>query len=148
MEELIVLDESYLPQMTELFRSVFTREPWNDDWSDLEMLEQYVREVSGGYLSLNYGLFIDGRLAALSMGEIRHWWEGTNYNINELCVAYDLQGQGIGTRFLKMIEADVRKRGAAGIFLQTEADRPSFDFYRKQGYRTLTPHLSMFKLLK
>ena len=142
MEELIVLDESYLPQMTELFRSVFTREPWNDDWS------QYVREVSGGYHSLNYGLFIDGRLVALSMGEIRHWWEGTNYNINELCVAYDLQGQGIGTRFLKMIEADVRKRGAAGIFLQTEADRPAFDFYRNQGYRTLTPHLSMFKLLK
>ena len=148
MEELIVLDESYLPQMTELFRSVFTREPWNDDWSDLEMLEQYVREVSGGYHSLNYGLFIDGRLAALSMGEIRHWGEGTNYNINELCVAYDLQGHGLGTRFLKMIEEDVRKRGGAGIFLQTEADRPAFDFYRNQGYRTLTPHLSMFKLLK
>ncbi len=148
MEELIVLDESFLPQMTELFRSVFTREPWNDDWSDAEMLEQYVREVSGGYHSLNYGLFIDGRLAALSMGEIRHWWEGTNYNINELCVAYDLQRQGIGRRFLKMVEEDVRKRGAAGIFLQTEADRPAFDFYRKQGYRTLTPHLSMFKNVK
>ena len=95
MEELIVLDESYLPQMTELFRSVFTREPWNDDWSDLEMLEQYVREVSGGYHSLNYGLFIDGRLVALSMGEIRHWWEGTNYNIEEFCVSPDLQGQGV-----------------------------------------------------
>ena len=148
MEELIKLGPDRLPEMAELYKIAFRGEPWNDDWSDPVQLNEYVKEISSSYNCLNYGLLIDGKLAAMSLGMIRHWWEGTNYNINELCVAYDLQGQGIGTRFLKMIEADVRKRGAAGIFLQTEADRPSFDFYRKQGYRTLTPHLSMFKLLK
>lgn len=148
MEQFVILDESYLLQMTELFYSVFKEEPWNDDWSDREMLEQYVKEVSGGYHALNYGILINGRLAALSMGELRHWWEGVNYNINELCVARDLQSKGLGTRFLKMIEADVRKKGAAGIFLQTETDRPSFDFYRKRGYKNLTTHVSMFKSVR
>ena len=30
-EKLIVLDESYLPQMGELFKNAFAGEPWNDD---------------------------------------------------------------------------------------------------------------------
>ena len=145
MEQFVVLDESFLPQMIELYRSVFMEKPWEDDWRDSEQLEQYIREVSGGYHALNYGLLIDGTLAAVSMGEIRHWWEGTDYIIEELCVAVPLQGQGVGTRFLKLIEDDIRSRGAAGIFLQTEADQPAYDFYRQRGFRTMTKHVSLFK---
>lgn len=33
-EKLIMLDETYLPQIAELFKKAFGREPWNDDWSD------------------------------------------------------------------------------------------------------------------
>jgi aminoglycoside 6'-N-acetyltransferase I len=148
MEEFILLDETYLPQMAELYKNAFNGEPWNDDWSDPVQLNEYIKEISGGYNALNYGLVIDGRLAAMSLGMIRHWWEGTNYNIEEFCVAPDLQGQGTGSRFLRLIENDIREKGLAGIFLQTDNDKPSYRFYMKNGFKELNSHVSFYMSVK
>ncbi len=145
MEEFVILDRSYLPEMAELYKSTFMREPWNDDWSDEEQLMEYVKEKSGGLRAVNYGLLIDGKLAAVSMGQITHWWEGTNYVLDELCVSPDLQGKGIGTRFMSMIESDLRSRNVKGIFLQTDTDKPSYRFYQKNGFKDLSKHVSLFK---
>lgn len=145
MEEFTVIDDKYLPEVAELYRSAFKGEPWNDDWSDTEQLYEYIRDVSGARNALNYGLFIDDKLVAVSLGGLRHWWEGTNYNIDELCVSPALQGQGIGSKFMKMIEEDLKKREIPGIFLQTDSDKPSYKFYMKNGYNELTKHVSFFK---
>ena len=147
-EEFIVLDETYLPQMAQLYKAAFQGEPWNDNWSDTEQLNEYIKEISCGYRALNYGLFINGELTALSVGMIRHWWEGTNYNIEEFCVDPDIQGQGIGSKFMKMIEEDVKKQGLAGIFLQTDKDKPSYRFYRKNSFTDLDIHVSLYKKAK
>ena len=44
-------------------------------------MEEYIKDVSGYFQGLNYGLVKDGKLVAVSLGSVRHWWEGTNYNI-------------------------------------------------------------------
>lgn len=84
----------------------------------------------------------------MSVGMIRHWWEGTNYNIEEFCVSPELQGQGIGSRFMRMIENDIRDMGLCGIFLQTDSDKPSFRFYQKNGFNELDRHVSFYKRVK
>lgn len=145
--QFIILDESYFKQAAELYRNAFKGEPWNDDWSDQQQLEEYIKEISSSYHALNYGLLIDGKLSAISLGMIRHWWEGTNYNIEEFCVSPDLQSQGIGSRFMKMIENDIKERGLAGIFLQTDSDKPAYSFYKKNGFDLLSSHVSLFKKL-
>ena len=146
-ERFVLLDGEYLPQMAELYRSAFAGEPWNDDWSDTAQLTEYIKEISGAYNALNYGLLDGERLVALSIGMIRHWWEGTNYNIEEFCVTPDRQGEGIGTRFMALIRTDIRKRGVAGIFLQTDSDKPSYGFYHKNGFFDLDTHVSLYKKL-
>ena len=35
---LIELNDSYLPQIADLYREAFAGEPWNDDWSDTKQL--------------------------------------------------------------------------------------------------------------
>ena len=148
MEEFITLDQSLLSEMAELYRSAFRGDPWNDDWSDTVQLTEYLKEISGGYNALNYGLLIDGKLAAMSVGSIRHWWEGTNYNIEEFCVDPTIQGKGIGSHFMSLIEDEIRKQGLAGIFLQTDMDKPSYRFYKKNGYNDLELHVSLYKSVR
>ena len=145
---LIELNESFLPQMAELYREAFAGEPWNDDWSDTEQLNEYMKDISKAYNALNYGLLIDGKLAGMSVGRINHWWEGTNYNIDELCIAPKYQGQGIGSKFMKLIENEIKQMGLAGIFLQTDSDKPSYRFYKKNGFKELETHVSFYKSVK
>ena len=148
MEEFIVLDDSRLAEMAQLYKMSFAGEPWNDDWSHPVQLSAYIKEISGGYGALNFGLLIDGKLAAMSLGMIRHWWQGTNYNIEELCVNPDLQGRGIGTRFMGLIEKKIKEKGLCGIFLQTDNDKPSYRFYLKNGFKELDSHVSFYKRVK
>ena len=145
MEEFITLDETYLPEVAKLYKNAFGREPWNDNWDDETQLMEYIKEISCSFNSLNYGLFIDGKLAAVSVGMIRHWWEGTNYNIEEFCVSPDLQHCGIGSRFMEMIEKDILSRGLNGIFLQTDSEKPAYRFYQKNGFGELSSHVSFYK---
>lgn len=69
--------------------------------------------------------------------------EETNYNIEEFCVDPMLQGKGIGSELMKMIEEEIQKQGVAGIFLQTGEDKPSYGFYLKNGYKNHDLHVSL-----
>ena len=141
----IGLDE--LELVKELFYRVFTAEPWNDDWSDARQLDLYLRDLMGQNNSLTFGLFEDGGLVGVSMGLVKHWYTGTEYYIDELCIRTDRQGKGLGTRFLKEIEDGIQALGLTQIFLQTDTFAPACEFYRKNGYQELEGHVSFAKKL-
>ena len=145
---LIELDESYLPQMAELMKEAFGGKPWNDDWSDAMQLSEYMKDISMPYRPLNYGLMLDGRLVGISVGRVNHWWEGTSYVIEELCISPACQGQGLGSKFLGLIEESIRGKGVSGIFLQTDNDKPAYRFYHKNGFKDLGMHVSMYKSIR
>ena len=74
-ERFAELCEKDIPIMAEVFRSAFGHEPWNEDWSDDERLKAYLGETVCAVNSLCYGLFVNGKLAAVSIGiknELRH----------------------------------------------------------------------------
>ena len=129
----------------ELFTSVFTIEPWNDDWSNKEQLDLYLSDLVGQSNSLTFGLFEAGELIGVSMGRIRHWYSGTEYYIDELCVRTDKQGNGIGTYFVNEIEKAIKEIGLVQIFLQTESSVPAYSFYQKNGFLELKEHVSFVK---
>ena len=118
-----------------VFVSVFTKEPWCDDWSDEEQLDLYIRDLTGQGYSLTYVLFDDtDELIGISLGYIKHWYSGTEYIINELCIRTDRQGAGAGTFFLREIEKAIRELGLKQIFLLTDSNVPAYEFYRKNGF--------------
>ena len=129
----------------ELFLSVFTAEPWKDDWSDQEQLDAYLHDLTGQSNSLTYGLYEGDTLTGVSMGNIRHWFTGTEYYIDEFCIRPDRQGRGLGTLFLKEIEKAIKDLGLTQIFLQTESTVPAYGLYQKNGFNELTEHVSFAK---
>ena len=132
--ELKVLSLEDRKMITDLFTDVFTNEPWNDDWSDHAQLEAYITDLTGQSYSLTLGYFDGDRIMGLSMGYIKHWYSGTEYVINEFCVDRHSQGKGIGTAFMKAIEAYLSEKGICQIFLLTDKDVPAYTFYQHNGF--------------
>lgn len=128
-----------------LFLSVFTIEPWNDDWSDENQLNLYMIDLVNQTNSLTYGIFEDAELIGVSLGHIKHWYTGTEYCIDEFCVKTNRQGTGIGKLFMEKIQLLIKERGLSQIFLQTDRDVPAYQFYKKMGFYELESHVSFGK---
>ncbi|MDE5698330.1 MAG: GNAT family N-acetyltransferase [Lachnospiraceae bacterium] len=129
------------------FREIFTKEPWNDDWSNEEQLENYIVDLTGNKNSLTLAYFDDDELVALAMGHIKHWYSATEYYIDELCVKTQLQGQGIGGKFISAIEEYLIKNDIRAIFLLTEKNVPAYHFYKKCGFQEHENNVAFGKLL-
>ncbi|HFI0424382.1 TPA: GNAT family N-acetyltransferase [Streptococcus suis] len=142
LKELTLAD---IEMVKQLFLSVFSQEPWNDDWSDEEQLDRYLGDLLSHPRALCFGLLDQDMLIALSLGHIRYWYEGTEYRIEELCIARNYQGRGIGQDFLKRIEDQLAERRIVHILLQTERNLPAFSFYEKCGFRALEEDVTMVK---
>ena len=134
MHRFVKLSVTDVQRIKELFVSVFTKEPWMDDWSDGNQLDQYIIDLIGNPNSLAFGYEEGKELIAVSMGYIKHWWQGTEYIINELCVKTGLQGHGVGGRFVEDIEGYLRENDIKGVFLLTDRDVPAYGFYRHCGF--------------
>lgn len=132
--ELVKLDISNKKEVKNLFKEVFTKEPWNDDWSDEEQLENYITDLMGNDNSLTLAYFDNDKLVALAMGHIKHWYSATEYYIDELCVKTQLQRQGIGGKFISAIEGYLKEHEIKAIFLLTEKNVPAYGFYKKHGF--------------
>lgn len=141
------LDEDSFSMIKELFFSVFTEEPWNDDWSDEDQLQLYIHDLIGQNNSLTFGLYEGNELAGISMGRIKHWYSGTEYCIDEFCVKTSKQGNGIGTFFMAEIETACKNLGLTHIFLLTENNVPAYEFYQKQNFYQLKNNAAFVKKL-
>lgn len=141
------LDENASSQIKELFVNVFSNEPWNDDWSDENQLQRYIHDLIGQNNSLSFGLFSEDRLIGLSLGHIRHWYSGTEYFIDELCISTHMQGKGIGTIFVSEIEKACKEIEVKHLFLLTDNNAPAFSFYKKLGFDELETKVAFVKQL-
>lgn len=143
--ELIELKLADMETVKQLFLSVFSQEPWNDDWSDEEQLDRYLGDLLSHPRALCFGVIDQDKLISLSLGHIRYWYEGTEYRIEEFCMSRDYQGQGHGASFLADIEKQLADRKIVHILLQTERNLSAYSFYKKCGFRALEEDVSMVK---
>lgn len=134
-------------EMKRFFSSVFSNPPWNEDWSNDEQLTAYITDLAGCFNSVCYGYFENNKMVGLCLGSKRHWYGGTEYVIEEFCIASDKQGKGIGTEFMNKIECEIQKSGMTQIYLCTDKDKSAYKFYLNRGLTELTDHVNFFKQL-
>lgn len=140
--KLVELSINDKEEIKSLYRTVFTKEPWNDDWSDEKQLDLYITDLIGNRNSLTLGLVDENQYVGMTLGHIKHWYSGTEYYIEELFVSTELQGRGVGSCFIQLIEQYLAKRDIHHIFLQTEENMPAYSFYKKRGFNELHGHVS------
>lgn len=119
----------------QLFVSVFSKEPWKDDWSEESQLQQYMSDLMDNNNSKSFGLFYQDELIALSLGYLFHWYQGKEYFIKEFCVATSYQRQGVGQLFIKAIKTQLHQEKVRAIWLLTERNTGAYSFYEKNGFQ-------------
>lgn len=117
-----------------LFLSVFSKEPWNDKWDDLNQLDMYIKELTTSFNSLSYGLYDDEKLLGIALGRKMHFYEGIQFRIDEFCILTSLQGKGLGSFFMEAIATECRKDNFKYLILCTDRTYPAYKFYKKQGF--------------
>lgn len=141
----IKLNKDYLEECVDLFIDTFSKEPWNDVYESRQQVKDLFVNHMGNNYFLGYIGIIENRIVALSLGIKKPWIEGMEYYINEFCVAYNMQGKGLGSLFIKEIEKLLANENVEGMILNTERDYPSYEFYKKNGFKVLGDLIVMGK---
>ena len=143
-----LLSAEAVEEIEELFREVFTHEPWNDDWSDAAQLRRYMLDLIANPNSLALGLFVGDDLLGLSLGEVVHWYSGTEYHIREFCIRRDVQGRGLGRAFMALMEPVLGERAIHTVILATDLDKDAYRFYCRNGFRELDQMRFLYKAIR
>lgn len=123
-----------LEACVEIFVSTFAQPPWSEVWDRgvvRERLEQIVRTPG------SFGVVIGGEeIAGFALGFSEPWHEGTHFYLKEMCIAHDRQREGLGTRLLEFLTAELADRDTRRIYLLTARGDMSEAFYAKAGFYT------------
>ena len=144
MEETKELSIKNFEEIKNIFKEVFTKEPWNDDWGDDNQLNEYLLDIMGMRNPLIYGFYLQQKLIGISIGYIKHWCSGTEYCIDEFCIKIEEQRKGYGTVFIKQIEDSLIKKNIHVIYLNTTKNVPAYHFYKKLGFIEQTETTSFY----
>ena len=137
MISVIAYSPEHLSGCADLYRRVFSREPWNETWERPQAVEEFLQRHSRNSNFLGYVALADGVLVGASIGFLKPWIRGEEYYIDEYFVDSDRQGQGIGSELMAAIKADLAHKGVPAILLNTERTAPAYGFYRKAGFEEL-----------
>lgn len=77
----------------------------------------------------------DGELVGFAMGYMEQFDDIQAYDLVEIVICHEVQGQGLGTAFMELLEGEVKAQGMALIQLQAVNDAMHEHFYGKLGYR-------------
>lgn len=80
----------------------------------------------------------DETIICFAMGYFEQYDDCFAYDLVEIVVSTKLQNQGLGTRFMKELEKQVKEKGAMLIQLQAVNDDHHNHFYGKLGYKDAT----------
>ena len=135
--KLVNLNTNLLDDCVDLFINTFSKKPWNDVYESRSQVVTFFENHLKNNYFLGYVGLIDEEVVALSLGMKKPWIKGMEYYIDEFCIKFELQGKGIGSKFIKMIEENLKLQGMNGIILNTERNYPSQTFYEKNGFEVI-----------
>ncbi|MGX4585728.1 GNAT family N-acetyltransferase [Paenibacillus chitinolyticus] len=125
-----------LDDCVDLFMDTFSKEPWNDVYESRKQVVDFFEDYMKNNYFIGYVLKIGNELVGLSLGAKKPCLKGTEYFIDQFCVSEKFQGQGVGSKFLELIESDIKKQDIQTIVLTTTRGYPSEKFYIKNGFKT------------
>ncbi len=126
--------ESDLDLCVELFASTFAQPPWNETWPPHLVRARLEQIVTTPH---SFGVVIgDATIKGFALGFSEPWHEGTHFYLKEMCIDHASQRQGLGTKLMEFLSAELAARDTRRIYLLTARGEGAEAFYAKQGFYT------------
>jgi aminoglycoside 6'-N-acetyltransferase I len=126
--------ESDLQAISQLYVSVFSNPPWNEDWEFTWAYERlnwiYQSQGFAGYIALD-GTQIFGAI----MGHAVPFKGKKGFEIVEFLVAAKYQNQGVGNQLLAQLELNLKQDNYDFTWLLTLKNTDAESFYSKRSYQ-------------
>ena len=133
--DIIKMSNKHIDECVDLFIDVFTKAPWHDTYSSRKQHNSFV----------DYEQKEEASIIALRKKKKKPWINGMEYYIDQFCVKTDLQGKGIGSYFLILIENEIQTEKMNAIILNTERGFPGEKFYKKNGFQSVDELITLTK---
>ena len=131
-------------QCCELFIQTNNAPPVNDNFT-IERAQIRLQDTIDNKRFVGYTLWESGVLVGAVFARMRTIHNGNQIVVEDLFVSPVHQRKGYGTELLDAIENYAKENGCINISLSTVRDHPSFDFYKKLGYKSLDFIATMYK---
>ena len=131
---------AHLDAAAQVYVTVFNAAPWHDRWTPPTARRRLAETLATAH-ALGFVL-LDGALVGFVLGHAASWFDGTHFDLKELCIRADQQRRGLGTRLLRHLEGVLREQGVARVYLLTAGEGPAAAFYATQGY-SVSPRMRM-----
>ena len=120
--------ESVIPLYIEHYNTYEGGE-WTRDTTYKRIHQVVTREDSFGLV-----LEDEGEVLGFGMGYLEQYDDGVAYDLVEIVILHERQGQGLGMALLEELECGAKARGAFLIQLQAVNDEAHDRFYHKAGF--------------
>ncbi len=137
--------EEDLNNCVELYKDVFSADPWNDQWIESSVVRDYLNELINNPVFRGYVIYKNSEMIAACLGHSRSWWSGKEFFIDEFFVSAKFQGKGIGTMLMNFVENHPDMINCNIFHLLTDKDVPAKNFYVKNGFKTRDNRITMVK---
>ncbi len=127
------LKENDIPACADILMAVYNNELWQCRWTK-ETAESYLTDFFEHKKFVGYAAEEENVLIGALFAHEKIWWNNSEVFIEEMFVAPEKQGKGIGTALLREVEKHIEEKGLAGITLTTNRYVPAPKFYEKNGF--------------
>lgn len=133
-----------LPACASELIAAFAQPPWNESWT-YEQAYERIEEIMSAKVSRGWVCMDGEQCVSMLAGRIMTYQDTKLFYIDEFSVHPDHQRQGVGSRMLAFVRAELGRepRCISHMSLITERGFPSVAFYEKNGFVELTNELTM-----
>ena len=128
----------------EVFMAAYNKMPWNYNWGKAKA-EKYLSEYFHSPQFVGY-LYCEGtEVLGAFFAHSKTWWTNDQLFIDELFVASNSQGKGIGKQLMAEAEKHCEANDLGTLALMTNKFMPSLKFYDSIDFTKVDQFVFMFK---
>ncbi|AXI30248.1 GNAT family N-acetyltransferase [Priestia megaterium] len=133
IEKVVPFTAENMQQCIDLYLDVFTRKPWNEQWTE-ESAKERLTDLLNTPKFIGYLFYDQSDLIGMIAGHAKKSYSGMTFYVAELCVSASLQGKGYGSAILSRFENELQRHDINSLYLLTATGGAAQAFYEKNGY--------------